>query len=114
MITLKQINIIAFIVCILLYLTCYLRFAGQALLTIVQVFSAFAVTIQVFTKQNMEDIKKRIRNYWLIIILNAIVLFSFFENIMWNDFLQILFVTIIPNITAIYFIKTLTKINNIS
>jgi hypothetical protein len=109
MISLKQFNIFACIVCILLYLTCYFRFVGQSFLSITNVISAIFLTIQIFSKPKNEIIKKDITKYWVITILNFTLLFSFFNVIMWNDFLQIVFVSIIPNITAIYFIKILIK-----
>jgi hypothetical protein len=113
MINLKQFNIFACIVCFLLYLTCYFRFIGQSFLTITNMISAIFLTIQIFSKlNNNNNIQKDIKRYWLITILNLAILFSFFQIIMWNAFLQVVFVTIIPNITAIYFIKILIKHEN--
>ncbi|TDP00996.1 hypothetical protein EV145_105378 [Flavobacterium sp. 245] len=109
MVTLRQINIFALVICFLLYLTCYFRFAGQALLTITQIISGIFVTIEIFSKPKNYKIKSQIKTYWIVTILNIIVLFSFFNFIMWNDFLQVTFVTLIPNITAIYFYRILIK-----
>lgn len=109
MISLKQFNFFACIICFLLYLTCYFRFIGQSFLTATNIISAIFLSIQIFSKPNNSDIKNDLKRYWLITILNLTILFSFFQMIMWNDFLQVFFVTIIPNITAIYFIKILIK-----
>jgi hypothetical protein len=109
MIKLKQINIYAFVICFLLYLTCYFRFAGQAILTATQLISAIILSITIFSKSKNSLIKKELKNYWLITITNMIVLFWFFSFIMWNDFLQVVFVTLIPNLTAIYFFRILIK-----
>lgn len=104
----KTINKFAIIICIIFYLTCYLRFAGQALLCIVQIISAVFLTIEIFSKE-INLLKNKIKIYWMVTIANALLLISFFHFIMWNDFLQVLFVTIIPNIAAIYFFKILIK-----
>jgi hypothetical protein len=109
MISSKTINKFAFAICFLFYLTCYLRFVGQAFLLIVQVISAFFLTVEIFSKPDNYKIKNQIKKYWTVTILNAIILLSFFSFIMWNDFLQVVFVTLIPNITAIYFFQILTK-----
>ena len=114
MISLKQFNLFACVICLLLYLTCYFRFIGQSFLTATNVLSAIFLTIEIFSKPNNEIIKKDIKKYWLITILNLAVLFLFFQIIMWNDFLQVVFVTIIPNVTAFYFIKILIKQENIN
>ncbi|PIF31495.1 hypothetical protein CLU81_1985 [Flavobacterium sp. 9] len=107
--TIKKLNNFALILCFLFYLTCYLRFVGQAFLTIIQILTAIFLTVKIFSKPNNLSIKNQIKTYWIITILNAIILFSFFHTIMWNDFLQVAFVTIIPNLTAIYFYKILLK-----
>ncbi len=112
--TLRQTNIIAFTICILLCLTCYGRFTGQLFLSFVQVLSAIGITIQYVMTPDQKDIKNRIKTYWMITIANAVILFSLFETIMWNDFLQVFFINIIPNITAVYFIKTLILIEKAS
>ncbi|MFD1601505.1 hypothetical protein ACFSJW_15790 [Flavobacterium artemisiae] len=112
--TLRQINIIAFVICILFYLTCYARFTGQIFLSFVQIFSAIGITIPFLMVKDQSEIKKRIKIYWLVTILNALLLFSFFKTIMWNDLLQVVFVNIIPSITAVYFIRTLSLIEKIS
>ncbi|KFF05321.1 hypothetical protein B0A68_07010 [Flavobacterium reichenbachii] len=109
MITLKRINIYAFTICFLLYLTCYFRFAGQAILTVTQLISAIILSTTIFSKPKNSLIKKELKNYCLITITNMIILFWFFSFIMWNDFLQVLFVTIIPNLTAVYFFRILIK-----
>lgn len=113
MIPTKSINKLAIIICFLFYLTCYLRFAGQAFLLLIQSISAIFLTIEIFPKPNNYKIKKQIKTYWAVTVLNAIILFSFFNYIMWNDFLQVVFVTIIPNITAIYFYRILIKCENL-
>jgi len=107
----KTINKFAIIICIIFYLTCYLRFAGQAFLCLFQIISAVFLTIQIFSK-HINHFKKEIKIYWLVTIANALLLISFFHFIMWNDFLQVLFVTIIPNSTAIYFFRILIKITD--
>jgi len=113
MTTLKQINNFALISCFLLYLTCYLRFVGQSFLPIVQILTAIYLTYNFFSKSNNHKIKNQIKTYWVVTAVNAIILFSFFNFIMWNDFLQIVFVTLIPNITAIYFYRILIKCENL-
>lgn len=105
---LVSINKFALIVCFLFYMTCYLRFIGQAFLCTVQIITALIITFEIFS--NQVKFKKSIKIYWLATITNSILLFSFFQSIMSNDFFQILFVTLIPNITAIYFFKLLIKI----
>ncbi len=109
MITAKQIIFFAFIICFLLYLTCYFRFAGQAILSVIQIISAIFLTFEVFSQQGLLEIKKQVKTYWISTILNIGILFCFFSLIIWNDFLQIVFVTLIPNITAIYFFRILIK-----
>lgn len=104
---LLSINKFALIICFLFYLTCYLRFIGQAFLCTVQIITALFITVEIFSKQL--KFKKDIKLYWLVTIANATLLFSFFHSIMSNDFFQILFVSLIPNITAIYFFKLLIK-----
>ncbi|KRB57199.1 hypothetical protein ASD98_02635 [Flavobacterium sp. Root186] len=113
MVSTKSMNKFALIICFLFYLTCYLRFAGQAFLLIVQLISAIFLSIEIFSKPNNYKIKNQIKTYWTVTILNAIILFSFFNFIMWNDFLQVVFVTLIPNITAIYFYRILIKCENL-
>jgi len=107
----KAFNKFAIIICIIFYLTCYLRFVGQAFLCMVQMITAVFLTIEIFSK-NLNQFKKEIKIYWLVAIANAIIFISFFHFIMWNDLLQVLFVTIVPNITAIYFFRILTKTND--
>jgi hypothetical protein len=109
MITLKQINIYAFVICFLLYLTCYFRFAGQAILTTTQLISAIILSIEIFSKPKNRTIKNELKIYWSITVINIVILFWFFSFIMWNDFLQVFFVTITPNLTAIYFFRILIK-----
>lgn len=111
--TIKKLNNFALIICFLFYLTCYLRFTGQIFLTVIQILTAIYLTIKIFSKTNRESIKKQIITYWTIIVFNATILFSFFSFIMWNDFLQIVFVTLIPNITAIYFYRIVLKYENL-
>lgn len=111
--TIKKINNFALIICFLFYLTCYLRFAGQLFLAIIQILTAIFITIKIFSKPNNLSLKNKIKTYWIITIVNAVILFSFFHMIMWNDFLQVVFVTIIPNVTAIYFYKILLKYENL-
>jgi hypothetical protein len=111
--TIKKLNNFALIICFLFYLTCYLRFAGQIFLTVVQILTAIYLSIKIFSKINNDILKGQIKIYWMTIIFNAAILFSFFHKIMWNDFLQIVFVTIIPNITAIYFFRILLKYENL-
>lgn len=89
-------------------MTCYLRFTGQLFLCSVQIITALFITFEIFSKQQ-QKFKKDIKVYWLVIIANALLFFSFFHDIMRNDFLQILFVTLIPNVTAFYFFKLLIK-----
>ena len=111
--TIKKLNNFALIICFLFYLTCYLRFAGQIFLTVIQVITAIYLTIKIFSKINDDIIKNQIKTYWITIISNAAILFSFFHDIMWNDTLQIVFVTLIPNVTAIYFFIILIKYENL-
>jgi hypothetical protein len=111
--TIKKLNNFALIFCFLFYLTCYLRFVGQIFLTVVQVLTAIYLTIKIFSKINNDIIKNPIKTYWIIILFNAAILFSFFHRIMWDDTLQIVFITIIPNITAIYFFRILIKYENL-
>ena len=111
--TIKKLNNFALIICFLFYLTCYLRFAGQIFLAVIQAITAIYLTIKIFSKINDDIIKNQIKIYWMIIISNAVILFSFFNKIMWNDALQIVFVTIIPNVTAIYFFRILIKYENL-
>ncbi len=105
---LLSINKFAILICFLFYLTCYLRFIGQAFLCTIQIISALFITIEIFSKQ-INELKKSIAIYWLVTIVNATVLYSFFYFIMQNDFFQILLVSVIPNITAICFFKLLIK-----
>ena len=113
MISTKSFNKFALIICFLFYLTCYLRFAGQAFLLIVQLISAIFLTVEIFSKPNNYKIKNQIKTYWIVTILNSVILLQFFSFIMWNDFLQVVFVTLIPNITAIYFYRILIKCENL-
>lgn len=111
--TIKKLNNFALIICFLFYLTCYLRFVGQTFITVVQAITAIYLTIKIFSKINDDIIKNQIKTYWMIIISNAVILFSFFHEIMWNDTLQIVFITIIPNVTTIYFFRILIKYENL-
>lgn len=106
--SLKQLNKIAIIICFLFYLTCYLRFIGQGYLCLVQIITAVILTPKIYATQ-IGEFKKRINTYWLVTAANLIILGLFFEVIMWNDFLQFPFVSIFPNIMAIYFYRLLTE-----
>lgn len=109
--TLLSLNRFAIIICFLFYLTCYLRFAGQLFLCGIQIISAITISIIIFQK-SFYSFKNSLLIYWISTIINILILFLFFRTIMWNDFLQVLFVTIIPNITAIYFFRLVIKIEN--
>lgn len=104
----KSLNNLAIIVCILFYLTCYLRFIGQGFLCFVQMITAIFLTFEIFSKK-IVTFKKNIKIYWLISLSNLALLIAFFHFIMWNDFLQFIFVTLLPNIMAIYFFRLLNK-----
>jgi hypothetical protein len=106
--SLKKLNKIAIIICFLFYLTCYLRFIGQGFLCLVQIVTAVVLTPKIYATQ-IDEFKKRIKTYWLVTAGNLIILGLFFEVIMWNDFLQFPFVSIFPNIMAIYFYRLLTE-----
>ena len=108
MISIKAFNKFAFLICLLGYMSCYLRFEGQIFLLVVQFISAVRITPYIF-KSNDNYLINCLVSYWVITTINFVVLYAFFQFIMWNDFLQIPIVSIIPNLTAIYFYKLLTK-----
>lgn len=100
--SLKPFYRFALIICFLFYLTCYLRFIGQAFLTLVQVISAIFLTIEIYSK-SINQFKKSIVLFWIMLGINALIVTCFYTPIMWNDFLQFPFISIFPNLIAIYF-----------
>lgn len=105
----KAFNQFAILLCFLLYLTCYLRFIGQAFLGIVQIISAIIVTIDVYS-QSINACKQKIKIFWIATLINLAVIVAFFETILNNDFLQFPFISILPNLLAFYFMGILNQL----
>nr|WP_294938820.1 hypothetical protein [uncultured Flavobacterium sp.] len=104
----KPINKFAMILCFLLYLTCYLRFMGQLFLCGIQIISALFLTIEIFSKPTGKFINK-ITVYWILTSINLIIVVTFFKSVLENDFLQFPFITLFPNLIAIYFWRLLNQ-----
>lgn len=105
--TIKKNIQIAATLCFLLYITCYLRFIGQAFLEIITIFSAITLTYSDYLKP-LDHIKK-LRVFWIIKFIHITLFIAFYKTIMWNDFLQISIVTIVPNLMVIYLIHILNR-----
>lgn len=105
----KAFNQFAILLCFLLYLTCYLRFIGQAFLGIVQIISAIFITIDVYS-QSINACKQKIKIFWIATLLNLAIIATFFETILNNDFLQFPFISILPNLLAFYFMGILNQL----
>ncbi|MVO07910.1 hypothetical protein GOQ30_01870 [Flavobacterium sp. TP390] len=91
-----------------MYLTCYGRFLGQAIMTIIQVFTAIILTTTIY-KENKQEFKSKIVWYWSITIPNIILVLSF-KIILHTDPLQFIFMTFLPNIMTYYLYKLLLKV----
>jgi hypothetical protein len=109
----KSMNQLAFLICFLFYLTCYLRFIGQSFLAIVQIISAIFITIEIYSK-SINPFKKRILLFWKMAGINIIIVTCFYTYIMNNDFLQFPFISIFPNLIALYFWNLLNNFIDIT
>ena len=107
-IRLKKTYQFGMILCFLLYLTCYGRFLGQAIITIIQVFAAILLTITIH-KENIQNLKSKIKLYWSVLIPNIILVFSL-KIILHSDPLQFIFMTLLPNIMTFYLYGILLKV----
>ncbi len=103
---------LAILICFLLYLTCYGRFFGQLYLTLIQLITAFSLTITIY-KGNIQNLKSKIKLFWTIIIPNIILVFSL-KIILHTDPLQFIFITLLPNIMTFYLYGILLKVEKIT
>jgi hypothetical protein len=71
--------------------------------------SAIFLTIDIYSKA-MNQFKKQIMLFWKMAVINMAVVFFFYTPVMNNDYLQFPFVSIFPNIIALYFWGLLNKI----